>query len=96
MKKLLCALICGALLAGCTAPAGQTAPPPASVSTGDFETKWADSGFVRILLDGDLPSVTLPEGAPEDAVTIASDIIYYEAGHDESYGEGSEGEAQPA
>ena len=96
MKKLLCAIAAAAMLTGCAAPAGQTTPPPESVSIEDFETKWADSGFVRIQLNDTLPAVTLPEGAPEDAVTIASDIIYYEEGHDESYGEGEENEAHSA
>ena len=96
MKKLLCAIAAAAMLTGCAAPALQTTPPPESVSIEDFETKWADSGFVRIQLNDTLPAVTLPEGAPEDAVTIASDIIYYEEGHDESYGEGEENEAHSA
>ncbi len=96
MKKLLCFVLSILLLAGCAAPAVQTAPPPASVSLDEFDSKWADSGFVRIWLDDSLPAVTLPEGAPEDAVTFAKDIIYYEEGHDENYGEGGEGEAHSA
>ena len=96
MKKLLCAIVTAAMLAGCSAPAVQTTPPPASVSQADFETKWADSGFVRIQLNDTMPAVTLPEGMDEGAVTIANDIIYYEEGHDESYGEGGPGEAHSA
>ena len=101
MKKLLCALAACTMLCGCTAAPAQTNPaqttlPPESVSTGDFETKWADSGFVRIALDDAMPAVTLPEGMDENAVTIANDIIYYEEGHDESYGEGEKGEAHSA
>ena len=96
MKKLLCAILAAAMLAGCSAPAVQTTPPPESMSIEDFETKWADSGFVRILLSDTMPAVTLPEGMDEGAVTIANDIIYYEEGHDESYGEGEEGDAHSA
>ena len=96
MKKLLCTLLAAAMLTGCASAPVPVTEPPASVSTGDFETKWADSGFVRIQLNDTLPAVTLPEGTPEDAVTIANDIIYYEEGHDESYGEGEENEAHSA
>ena len=95
MKKLLCSVLAAAMLAGCTAAPAQSTPP-ASVSTQDFETKWADSGFVRIRLGGTMPAVTLPEGMDEGAVTIANDIIYYEEGHGEDYGEGEAGEAHSA
>ena len=96
MKKLLCSLLAAAMLAGCTAAPVQTDPPPTSVSTGDFETKWADSGFARIALNENLSSVTLPEGMAEGAVTMANDIIYYEEGHDGSYGEGEKWESHSA
>ena len=96
MKKLLCALAACAMLCGCAAAPVQTAPPPESVTSGDFEGKWADSGFVRIALDDAMPAVTLPEGMDGNAVTIANDIIYYEEGHDETYGEGEPGEAHSA
>ncbi len=96
MKKLLCTILAAALLEGCTAAPAQTAPPPESVSAGDFETKWADSGFVRIRLSDTQSAVTLPDGAPEDAVTFANDIVYYEAGHDASYGEGEGHETHSA
>ena len=95
MKKLLCAILSAAVLAGCSAPAVVT-EPPASITTEDFETKWADSGFARIALNDGLSSVTLPEGMATDAVTLANDIIYYEEGHDASYGEGEKGEAHSA
>ena len=96
MKKLLCTLLAAAMLTGCAAAPAQTDPPPASVSAGDFGTKWADSGFVRIQLSDSMPAVTLPEGAPENAVTIANDIIYYESGQDASYGEGEQDEMHTA
>ena len=96
MKKLLCGLLSALVLAGCTAAPVQTAPPPASVSAGDFETKWADSGFVCIQLGDEQPAVTLPEGMTGDAVTIAKDIIFYEEGRGEDYGEGEPGEAHSA
>ena len=96
MKKLLCALISAAMLTGCAGAPAQTSRPPESVSAGDFESKWADSDFVRIQLEGTMPAVTLPAGAPENAVTIGNDIIYYEEGQGEDYGEGEAGEAHSA
>lgn len=96
MKKLLCTLAAAAMLCGCTAAPAQTDPPPVSVSAADFETKWADSGFVRIRLDDAMPAVTAPAGTPENAVTFGNDIIYYEVGHDATYGEGTEAEAHSA
>lgn len=94
MKKLLCALISAAMLAGC-APA-QVTPPSGTLSSADFEAKWADSGHVRIWLDGTAPTVALPEGMAEDAVTFGNDIVYYEEGHGDDYGDGEPGEAHAA
>ena len=96
MKKLLCTLLAAAMLTGCSSAPVQTDPPQVSVSTEDFETKWADSGFARIALNENLSSVTLPEGMKNDAVTMANDIIYYEEGHDETYGEGETWESHSA
>ena len=96
MKKLLCAILSAAVLAGCAAPAVQTTPPSESVSQESFETKWSESGFVRIQLDDTAPAVALPDGMPETAVTFAQDILYYEAGHGEDYGEGEAWEAHTA
>lgn len=96
MKKMLCLLLAGFLLAGCTAAPAQTTPPPESVSAEDFESRWADSGFIRIQLGDSMPAVTLPDGTPENAVTFANDIIYYESGRDETYGEGEAHEAHTA
>ena len=59
MKKLLCALLSAAMLAGCTAPALQTAPP---------ETVMEDSGTVRIRLEDGSMTVTAPEGMDKNAV----------------------------
>ena len=88
MKKLLCAILTAAMLAGCAAPAVQPATPPESVS--------ANSGTVRIQLGDESLTVTAPDGMAENAVTQARDIIYYEAGHGEDYGEGEESEAHTA
>ncbi len=88
MKKLLCAILASALLAGCTAvPTGTTTPT---------ESLAAEDGTVQIRLEDGSLTVTAPEGMAENAVTQARDIIYYEAGHDETYGEGKENEAHTA
>ena len=88
MKKLLCAILAAALLAGCTgAPSAQTTPP---------ETVMADSGTVRIRLEDNSLTVTAPDGMAENAITTGHDIIYYKAGHDETYGAGDESEAHTA
>ena len=61
MKKLLCAILIAAMLAGCAAaPAVQTTPPA---------TVLEDSGTVRIrLADGNM-TVTAPDGMDKNAVT---------------------------
>lgn len=63
MKKLLCAILIAAMLAGCAAaPAVQTTPPA---------TVLEDSGTVRIrLADGNM-TVTAPDGMDKNAVTSA-------------------------
>ena len=85
MKKLLCILLSLGLLAGCTAAPAQTTVPTTE-----------DSTAVRFQLEKGGLTVTAPDGMAENAVTAANDIIYYEEGHDESYGEGEKGEAHSA
>ena len=85
MKKLLCILLSLTLLAGCTAaPAGTTAPTTEG------------SEAVGFTLEKGGLTVTAPDGLAEDAVYAANDIIYYEAGHGEDYGEGEGSEAHTA
>ena len=82
VKKLLWALVCGALLAGCAAAPGGNPQPPATEIPPDAVT-------IRLSDEG----VEFPA---EAGISIANDIIYYEEGHDESYGEGEPGEAHSA
>ena len=89
MKKLLCILLALGLLAGCTAAPVQTTAPSAPSAT-------EDSTAVRFQLEKGGLTVTAPDGMAENAVTAANDIIYYEEGHDETYGEGEKGEAHSA
>ena len=60
MKKLLCAILSAVMLAGCSAPAGQTAPPE-SASTDSTATAWQlEKGGLEILA---------PNGMAENAIT---------------------------
>ena len=88
MKKLLCTLLAAAMLTGCTAAPVQTLPPSQSATE--------DSTAVRFQLEKGGLSVTAPDGMAENAVTAANDIIYYEEGHDESYGEGEKWDSHSA
>ena len=88
MKKLLCAVISAAMLAGCSAPAIQTTQPAQSVTDDTTAVRWT-------LEKGGL-EIQVPEGMAENAITAANDIIYYEAGHGGDYGEGENWEAHTA
>ena len=60
MKKLLCAILSAVMLAGCSAPAVQTAPPE-SASTDSTATHWQlEKGGLEILA---------PNGMAENAIT---------------------------
>ena len=82
MKKLLCAILIAAMLAGCAAAPAETAP-----ETDDaVRIELSDSG------------ITLKNYDPfdRDAVITNNQIVYYEAGHGEDYGEGEEFEEHTA
>ena len=88
MKKLLCILLSLALLAGCSAaPAGTTQPKE---PTGPVQSGINPDGIAIRLSD---ESVEFPA---DSGISIANDIIYYEEGHDASYGEGERGDAHSA
>ena len=78
MKKLLCILLTMALLSGCTAPAAPTTQPTVPSADGEVLIRLSDEGI---------------EFPADSGVHTANDIIYYEAGHDETYGEGESYEA---
>ena len=80
MKKLSAFVLVLALLMTFTACGASPAPAP-----------YGDA--VDIILSDD--SVTV-EGADESAVYTANDIIYYEEGHDFTYGEGEENDSHSA
>lgn len=60
MKKLLCAILSAVMLSGCSAPAGQTAPPE-SAPTDSTATAWQ-------LEKGGL-EISAPDGMAENAIT---------------------------
>ena len=90
MKKILCILLTLVLLAGCTAQPVQTTQPsqtetfPANETVYDWDAK--------ITLSDESVGVEYST-ADSSGVTTANDIVYYEAGHDETYGEGEDHEA---
>ncbi len=74
MKKFLCAALCAMfLLSGMPVYAAEETPMEL-----DFTGR-------EVLVDGALA----PENETDQAVYTAHDIVYYEAGHDFTYGEGS-------
>ena len=83
MKKSLCLLLAlTILLAGCqTIPPETTAPPETKINGATQNGDWEN--VTHIALDGS--DVYVEEGA---GVCTGHDIVYYEAGHDFTYGEG--------
>ncbi|MBQ3108277.1 MAG: hypothetical protein IJC67_01565, partial [Clostridia bacterium] len=105
MKKIL-ALLSAALLAlsvfaGCTPQPVETPPaeqPPAAATPATQMTATAsDAEFegTSILLSDDGITVNGEAASTDDeqAVYLAHDIVYYEEGHDFTYGEGTEADA---
>ena len=81
MKKLLCLLVSLAMLTGCAAgPTETTGPVETTAPAADGEV------LIRLSDEG----VEFPG---DSGVHVANDIIYYEAGHGEDYGEGEAWEA---
>ena len=81
MKKLLCLLLALVMLTGCAAgPTETTGPVETTAPAADGEV------LIRLSDEG----VEFPENS---GVHVANDIIYYEAGHGEDYGEGEAWEA---
>ena len=81
MKKLLCLLVSLAMLTGCAAgPTETTGPVETTAPAADGEV------LIRLSDEG----VEFPG---DSGVHVANDIIYYEAGHGEDYGEGEDWEA---
>ncbi len=74
MKKAMCAALCALFLLG-GMPVYAAEETPIEL---DFTGR-------EVLVDGALA----PEGETDQAVYTAHDIVYYEAGHDFTYGEGS-------
>ena len=89
MKKLLCIILSVLLLAGCTAVPTLTETAPAGTED--------RIGEVLITLSDENIGVDYSTATTEDSgVVIDNDIVYYEAGHDFTYGEGTEDEAHTA
>ncbi len=96
MKKLFSLILLAALLAGCTAAPAETTQPP--------ETTLPQTTIPQVTV----PQVTVPDLTNANHVTFVEDgtvtvkgdgvvldepIVYYEAGHDFTYGEGEAWEA---
>ncbi|HPD89327.1 MAG TPA: carbohydrate-binding domain-containing protein [Oscillospiraceae bacterium] len=98
MKKFLSVLLtfcmAAALLAGCSST-GEEAESSENSGSGE-ENAYADA--VQIVLGDDgitVDGAAASENA-EDAVYVGAPVIYYEAGHDETYGAGSESDGHTA
>ena len=99
MKKALSVLLCAAMtlsLAACgqkTEPENQTDPitQPEEKENREWE------GAYYIELSDDHIEITSPDGKNiHSAVWASNNIVYYEDGHDFTYGEGEEGDAHSA
>ncbi len=98
MKKFLSVLLtfcmAAALFAGCSS-AGEETESSESSSSGETDA-YADA--VQIVLGDDgitVDGAAASENA-EDAVYVGASVIYYEAGHDETYGAGDESDGHTA
>ena len=88
MKKLLSILLTLTLLAGCAAVPAVTTVPTESMADTSAADRWMlEKGGLEILVPG---------GMAPNAITAANDIIYYEAGHGEDYGDGEAADAHTA
>ena len=94
MKKLLSMLLCAAMtfsLAACGKTA-QELPKPEAATPG-----WDGAYDYKIELADRNIEIKSPDGKDiHSAVWAASDIVYYEEGHDFTYGEGTEADAHSA
>ena len=99
MKRLISLLLCAAMtlsLAACgqkTEPENQTDPitQPEEKENREWE------GAYYIELSDDHIEITSPDGKNiHSAVWASNNIVYYEEGHDFTYGEGEEGDAHSA
>ena len=104
-KKLFCALLAALLLTGCAQgdlkdpaeTAESAAQATAAPESDAAETAAPESGddavdgavTVQVSDDGVLVDGESAGAGPEGAVYTAHDIVYYEAGHDFTYGEGT-------
>lgn len=91
LTQFLAGLSVLGLLAGMTACSSKNAPPDASESVAATAATEA--------VESQIPTVTLSDGGvttDAEGVYTANDIIYYEEGRDESYGEGDEADAHSA
>ena len=94
LSVLLTFCMAAALLAGCSST-GEEAESSENSGSGE-ENAYADA--VQIVLGDDgitVDGAAASENA-EDAVYVGAPVIYYEAGHDETYGAGSESDGHTA
>ena len=85
MKRIIAIMLTFALmLAGCSAGGAED-----TLQTGATQAALPAGDIVYINLSDDGITVDYPEGAVSGAVTTDESIIYYEEGHDFTYGEGT-------
>ena len=84
MKKLLCALLASALLCGCAAGPAETTGPATTTQPPEI------ASTVITLSDEGI------EFPADSGIHVANDIVYYEEGRDETYGEGEAHESHSA
>ena len=101
-NKWIPAALILALLLSCGGCAGQeeaqTAPPEESTPAAaqNSETGGADETAVVLSDEGITVDGQAASTDPASAVYVGADIVYYEDGHDETYGEGTAEEAHTA
>lgn len=107
VKTFHLALAMGLMLSctSCTSPAGGAAEPTASHTVS--VTVPTEMSAVQTIPTGEETMVVLSDSGvtvdglaaasdPSGAVYVGADIVYYEAGHDETYGEGTEADEHTA
>lgn len=109
MKRFIALLlVCGCMLWGCsaqdggatqdtTAPTQETQETTAPTSSLQPHLVIPTEGTKIVLSDTGVTVDGVPAGTDaSDAVYVGADIVYYEAGHDFTYGNGSEADAHSA
>ena len=98
-NKWIPAVLAAAMLISCAAcTAGETEDVPSAAPTQSTAVQSSETVEIAVVLSDD--GVTVDGQAastdPASAVYVGAEIVYYEDGHDETYGEGTTEEAHSA